>query len=172
MPRGRTKPVQIAPTYVVGLVDGEGCFSVRFNQSQRRRAKVDIGFSVKLRAVDRDVLVSLQRFFGCGGIYIQRDRRPRHSLCYRYEVTATDELNRVIVPFFLRYPFQTQTKREDFILFIQILELVRQKRHLTNEGVEIIRRLKQSMHQGSLDAGNPLVQPYRKVGPTLPTLER
>lgn len=157
MRKGRTKPV-ISPEYIVGLVDGEGCFSVRFNNSQRRRAKVDIGFSVKLRAVDQDVLVLLQYFFGCGGIYIQRDRRPNHSLCYRYEVTAVVELDRIIVPFFLQYPFQTETKREDFVLFAQILELVRQKRHQTDDGIEIIRRLKQAMHQGSLDAGNPLVQ--------------
>lgn len=154
---GRAKPV-LSPDYIVGLVDGEGCFSVRFNNSQRRRAKVDIGFSVKLRAVDRDVLVSLQQSFGCGGIYIQNDRRPRHSLCYRYEVTATEELERIVVPFFMQHPFRTETKREDFVLFVQILKLVRQKRHLSDDGIEIIQRLKKAMHQGSLDAGNPLVQ--------------
>lgn len=167
MPRGRTKPVQLTPAYIVGLVDGEGCFSVRFNQSQRRRAKVDMGFSVKLRAEDRGILVALQRYFRCGGVYIQRDHRPRHRLCYRYEVNGLEDLDRVIVPFFLQHPFLTETKRQDFILFAQILEVVRQKRHLTEEGVEVIRRLKQSMHLGSLDAGNPLVQPYQKVGPAL-----
>ena len=66
--------------YVVGLVDGEGSFAVHFNQSQRRRAKVEPRFCLKLRAEDRVVLDELCEFFGCGRVYIQPDRRPNHSL--------------------------------------------------------------------------------------------
>ena len=48
--------------YVLGLVDGEGCFNVRVNR-QRRRARVELKFSLKLRHQDKEVLDELQRFF-------------------------------------------------------------------------------------------------------------
>ena len=164
MRQGRTKPVRLAPTYIVGLVDGEGCFSVRYNNSQRRRAKVDMGFSVKIRAVDRIVLVRLLEYFKCGGIYIQNDRRPKHALCYRYEVNGKDNLKNVIIPFFKRYPFQTVTKQQDFKLFSQILDLVDKKQHLTDQGLEKIEQLRSKMHLGSPAAGNPLVRSSQEAG--------
>ena len=150
--------MHVEPAYIVGLVDGEGCFSVRFNSSKRRRAKVDMSFSVKLRAIDRDVLDQLRSSFGCGGVYIQRDRRPNHQLCYRYEVTAKRDLSEIIVPFFHRHAFRTTTKQRDFSLFSSILTIVLEKGHRTEEGVKTILTLKQQMHMGSPDAGNPLVR--------------
>lgn len=164
MRQGRTKPKRLAPTYIVGLVDGEGCFSVRLNSSQRRRAKVDMGFSVKIRAVDRIVLFRLLEYFKCGGVYIQNDHRPNHALCYRYEVNGKVNLKNVIIPFFNRYPFLTVTKQRDFKLFSQILDLVVEKQHLTDQGLKKIERLKRQMHLGSPDAGNPLVRSNQEVG--------
>ena len=144
--RGRTKPVRLLPAYIVGLVDGEGCFSVRFNDSKRRRAKVDMGFSVKLKSEDRQILARLQDYFGCGGIYIQRDRRPRHRLCYRYEVTAKVELQRIILPFFSRHPLQTPTKQKDVRIFARVLLKVLRKEHLTERGTKSIATLVRNMH--------------------------
>ena len=66
--------------YVLGLVDGEGSFNVRVNR-QKRRAKVELKFSLKLRHQDKEMLEELQKFFDCGKVYIQRDKRANHSLC-------------------------------------------------------------------------------------------
>ena len=71
--------------YVLGLVEGEGSFNVRVNR-QRRRARVELRFSLKLRHQDKAILYELQKFFECGNVYIQRDKRENHSLCYRFEV--------------------------------------------------------------------------------------
>ena len=49
--------------YVLGLVDGEDSFNVRVNR-QRRRARVELKFSLKLRHQDKDMLEELQKFFG------------------------------------------------------------------------------------------------------------
>src|SRR3989338_7363992 len=85
--------------YVLGLVDGEGSFNARVNR-QRRRAKVELKFSLKLRHQDKEVLDKLQKFFGCGKVYIQRDKRENHSLCYRFEVQNKKEIIEKIIPFF------------------------------------------------------------------------
>jgi hypothetical protein len=61
--------------YVLGLVDGEGSFNVRVNETGRR-ARVELKFSLKLRHQDKEILDELQRFFGCGKVYIQSFRIP------------------------------------------------------------------------------------------------
>jgi hypothetical protein len=144
--------------YVVGLVDGEGCFAVHFNRSQRRRAKVEPRFCLKLKADDRPLLIALSEFFECGKIYIQRDRRPNHSLCYRFEVSNRKELSERVVPFFQQHPLRSPSKQRDFALFQQVLVLLQQDAHQSAGGLEAMERLAAQMHRGSLDALDTLVQ--------------
>lgn len=136
----------LSADYVVGLVDGEGSFAVHLSSSLRRRARVEPRFCVKLRAVDKELLQQLQHFFGCGKVYIQRDHRPRHSLCYRFEVSNRQELREKVIPFFRQHPLRSPSKRTDFELFCQIMTLVEQDVHLTREGLEEIKRLEAQMH--------------------------
>src|SRR3989338_7477589 len=105
----------------LGLVDGEGSFNVRIND-KKRRAKVELKFSLKLRHQDKEVLDELQKFFGCGKVYIQRDKRENHSLCYRFEVQNSKEIIEKIVPFFAQNPPKIQSRKRDFGLFRQIVE--------------------------------------------------
>src|SRR3990167_1980591 len=107
--------------YVLGLVDGEGSFNVRVNR-QRRRARVELKFSLKLRHQDKEVLDALQQFFGCGKVYIQRDKRENHSLCYRFEVQNRKEIMEKIIPFFIQNPPRIQSRKRDFELFRQIVD--------------------------------------------------
>jgi hypothetical protein len=144
--------------YVVGLVDGEGCFAVYLNRSGRRRAKVEPRFCLKLRAEDRPLLDDLQEFFGCGKVYVQRDCRPNHSLCYRFEVSHRRELREKVIPFFEQHPPRSQSKQRDFDLFRRVLLLIGQQAHLAVAGLELIAQLAARMHRGSLDALDTLVQ--------------
>jgi len=149
--------------YVVGLVDGEGSFAIHLNRSQRRRAKVEPRFCLKLRAVDRAILDALQDFFGCGKVYIQRDRRPNHSLCFRFEVSNRLELREKVIPFFQQHPPKFLSKQRDFALFESVMELLARGEHLTTEGLEKIEQLASQMHLGSLDALDTLVQWERGI---------
>jgi hypothetical protein len=149
--------------YVVGLVDGEGSFSVHLNRSQRRRAKVEPRFCLKLRAVDRPILDALLEFFGCGKVYIQRDHRPNHSLCYRFEVSNRSELREKVIPFFEQHPPRFPSEQHDFALFRCVVELIGRDAHRTTEGLQRIEQLVSHMHLGSLDALDALVQWERGV---------
>src|SRR3989344_7948472 len=92
----------LTPDYIVGLVDGEGSFYVRLNKDIRRRNKVELKFSLKLRYQDKEILIQLQQFFGCGKIYFQKDKRPNHTDCYRFEVNNKKDIIEKIIPFFDR----------------------------------------------------------------------
>src|SRR3989338_9103484 len=130
-------------SYVLGLVDGEGSFNVRVND-KKRRARVELKFSLKLRHQDKEMLDELQRFFGCGKVYIQNDKRANHSLCYRFEVQNKKEIIEKIVPFFEQNPPKIQSRKRDFELFRQIAELSQ------NDSVDLdrIEQIKSQMHWG------------------------
>ena len=129
--------------YIIGLVDGEGSFSVRI-PNNKRRAKVELTFSLKLRHHDREILEELKQFFGCGNIYIQRDKRENHSLCYRFEVHNKKEIIERIIPFFEKNSPKIESRKKDFELFKQIAELS-QKDSLD---LEKIQSLKNQLHWG------------------------
>ncbi|MFH0978872.1 MAG: LAGLIDADG family homing endonuclease [Candidatus Woesearchaeota archaeon] len=129
--------------YVLGLVDGEGSFNVMISHN-KRRAKVELKFCLKLRHQDKEVLDELQTFFGCGKVYIQRDKRANHSLCYRFEVQNKKEIVQKIIPFFEKHQPKLPSRKRDFELFRQITEIS------TREPVDLgkIEELKGKLHWG------------------------
>ena len=133
----------LSEDYIVGLVDGEGSFSVRIPNTKRRE-KVELTFSLKLRHQDKEILEELKQFFGCGNIYIQRDKRENHSLCYRFEVHNKKEIIKNIIPFFEKNSPKIQSRKTDFELFKQIVKLSES----ANLDLEKINLLKQQMHWG------------------------
>lgn len=137
--------------YVVGLVDGEGSFTVyvrdpKHNTHRVRRVSVELRFYIKLVEEDKDILYQLQEFFGCGSVYQQKDRRHNHKHCYRYEVFNREDLRNIIIPFFLQHRLRFPSKQHDFELFAQIVELVQKDTHKTEEGLAELHNIKQQMH--------------------------
>lgn len=134
----------IDSNYIVGLIDGEGSFYVRLNSDNRRRNKVEFKFSVKLRYQDKEILEQLQQFFNCGKIYLQKDNRPNHTDCFRFEVNSKKEIVEKIIPFFEKNSPKIQSRKRDFELFKKILELSGKEILEMNE----IQNLKNQMHWG------------------------
>jgi hypothetical protein len=82
-----------------------------------------------------------------GGIgNITKHGKPVYSI----ELLRTTGLNHVIIPHFDKYPLITQ-KRADFILFKQVVDLMKNKKHLTKEGLQQIVNLRASMNLGLSD---------------------
>jgi hypothetical protein len=111
------------PDYIVGLVDGEGSFTVYVRDpklpSKTRRVTVEPKFYIKLIEKDRKILDNLKQYFGCGSVYFQKDSRPNHQNCYRYEVYNRDDLIKIIIPFFKKHQLKFVSKRYDFEIFVK-----------------------------------------------------
>lgn len=143
---------QLPPEYVLGVVDGEGSFTVYVRDTgtsklkHNRRVIVEPKFYIKLVGRDKKILESIQTFFGCGSIYFQKDTRPNHQQCYRYEVYRRDDLQNVIIPFFKKHPPRFATKKNDFLLFVKMMSAISRGEHLTQKGLMRLRELKQQMH--------------------------
>lgn len=125
--------MELNADWVVGFVDGEGCFHV----SIQSHPEMSVGYQVLPEFVvvqhtrDRQILFALKRFFGAGSVRRNHDDRD----CLR--IRKLDSLHSVC-EFFLKHPLRTK-KNVDFRKFRRIVNLMRQKQHLTREGLlEII----------------------------------
>ena len=129
--------------WIVGFVDGEGCFSVSVfkNRTSRSGFQVMPEFVVTQGQKSRDSLERIQKFFGCGAIYINRRYDNHKENIYRYCVRNFKDINEKIIPFFKANPLLTY-KKNDFELFCKVVKMIKMRQHLTADGLTIIRELK------------------------------
>lgn len=145
---GRTKPV-VSKDYVVGLTDGEGCFYVNVWKSSSYKSGygVQMHFHIKMQEKDKPLLEKIKNTLDCGAVYFQKERRINHSQCYRYTVNSQKDIFEKVIPFFKNNELQSVSKKKSFTFFCQIADLVKSGKHLTEIGVEQIRKLKSQMNQ-------------------------
>jgi LAGLIDADG endonuclease len=140
--------------WIIGFVDGEGCFSVGFiRQPDRGKRKgyktgyqVWCEFAVTQGAKSLSVLEDMHQFFGVGNIYLNKRYDNHKEHMYRYVVRKVDDLEKVIIPFFEQYHLNT-SKQYDFEKFAQCLRIIRNGEHLTHKGVADIAMIAQTMNR-------------------------
>ena len=151
---GNQQERPITADWVVGFVDGEGCFSIGVVQQPDRpgrrgyRSGIQIShdFRVPQGARSLNALEELQRFFGTGKIYINRRRDNHREHMYAYSVHKRRDLIDVIIPFFREHPLRTR-KREDFEKFARCVEAMKLDSHLTIDGLIEILEIAQTMNR-------------------------
>ena len=134
-------PIKIG-YYLSGFADGEGSFSA----SLRRRKDHSMGWQVVLTfnvsQKERTVLALFKRYLGCGRLQTRFD-----GISY-YVVSNPISITEKVIPFFKRFDFLSQTKKRNFSIFQQIAELVKEKKHLTPEGLSRIVSLREKLNEG------------------------
>ena len=139
--------------WVVGFVDGEGCFSIGFvKQPDRARRRgyrtgyqVSHSFVVVQGARSVDCLHELRDFFGVGGVSINRRYDNHKEHLHRFIVSARNELLEVVIPFFRTHPLRS-AKRHDFECFARCVEICASGRHLAVPGLIEIAGIAQTMN--------------------------
>jgi LAGLIDADG endonuclease len=144
----------ISTGWVIGFVDGEGCFSIGFNRRMGRESRSDYktGYQVSHRfavtqgASSAVCLEDLHRFFAIGRI-VRNARQDNHREdLLQYRVDRRADLTEVVIPFFREHPLRT-AKRRDFEAFARCVELVSAGRHLDSEGLIEIVEISQTMNR-------------------------
>ncbi len=138
---------RLSSGWVVGFVDGEGCFSVSIyrNPTTTLGWQVRPEFAVAQSASSREVLDMFVEFFGCGKVYRNRRYDDHRQDILRYCVRRRADLTERIIPFFRVHPLRT-AKRDDFEKFVEIVEMMNANRHLTPSGVGDIARIVETMN--------------------------
>ena len=130
------------PHYVVGFVDGEGCFSITFNKNGDRLPEVRLIFEIELREDDREILEKIQELLDCGRIYhLEYARYANWRPHVKLKVSNFKDISEKIIPFFRKYPLQAK-KSLQFEKFCQVAEMIGRKEHLTAEGIKRIQDIK------------------------------
>ena len=141
---------KINPDYIIGLVDGEGSFTVYVRNpsdvSPSQRVRIEPKFYLKLIEKDKKILYQLRDFFGCGSVYFQKDTRLNHQNCYRYEVYNRNDLKLIIIPFFKKHILKFPSKKKDFNIFCKMFSMIDKGAHLRESGLKKLYSLKQHMH--------------------------
>ena len=143
--QGRSRG-RLAPQYVAGFVDGEGCFSVSVHPHPTvrygRRWLIAPCFQVYQHRDHVSILEELRDLFACGHI---RPKGPKSSVL-TYSVYRRRDLESTIIAYFERYPFLV-LKRTDFEKFSEIVRMMQQGLHREDEGFRRIVEIAFSMNQ-------------------------
>jgi hypothetical protein len=132
-------------SYLSGYADGEGCFCVTFNKSNRHKFGWDVrpSFSVSKNHDRSEVLQLFKKHFGCGTI-----RPDRSDKTLKYEVRSVSNLATKVIPHFVNYSLLSN-KRKDFESFTSIVQTMHEGSHLTEEGFEKVVKVAQQLNASS-----------------------
>jgi hypothetical protein len=141
----RELPMELDAQWIVGFVDGEGCFHVGINKHDDMTAGYQVlpEFTVVQHERDVQILHALKSYFRCGVV------RRNHADRMAYRVRKIEHLLECIVPFFEKHQLKSM-KNVDFRKFRRILLMMKAGAHLTAEGVEEIRTIAGQMNRGKL----------------------
>jgi hypothetical protein len=129
--------------WVVGFVDGEGCFFVGINPHPDMTSQFQVlpEFTVVQHERDVQLLHALKAFFGCGVV------RRNHAERMAFRVRRVEHLNDHVIPFFEKHPLKSK-KHLDFLKFRDVLQLMQTGAHLTPDGIAKIRVIASRMNRG------------------------
>jgi hypothetical protein len=121
--------MELSVDWVVGFVDGEGCFHISLNRHDEMTAGYQVlpEFVVVQHERDVQILHALKRFFGAG--VVRRNHGDRFCLRIRKLAALKD-----VCDFFESHPLKTK-KNTDFIKFRKVVALIGNKRHLEKDGL-------------------------------------
>ncbi|MBM3675021.1 MAG: endonuclease [Actinobacteria bacterium] len=124
------------PSYISGYVDGEGCFTVSISPRSTLRVGWEVrpSLSVSQNGDRIEVLLDIQRYFGCGSL-----RPDRSDRTVKWEVRSLPLIVASVIPHFQTYPLLSG-KRNDFEAFADICERMTRGLHREpSELIEIVR---------------------------------
>jgi hypothetical protein len=155
-----------AEQWVVGFVDGEGCFSISVvrNPGCRFGWQVQHEFAVTQAASSRPALELLNEVFGCGRMIEQHRPLDHRQVLLRFSVKRRSELVERVVPFFEANPLRT-AKRADFEQFAHVLQMMQGGAHLSEDGLRTIASITETMNRRQrsryLESSEAIRQPSR-----------
>ena len=126
--------------WLIGFVEGEGSFMVIIQESKSKKTTDNIGlrFVITQHSKDSVLFDNISNYLGCGKCYFSRNE-------VNLIVSTFSDINNKIISLFNKYPL-LGTKKEDYLDFCKVAELIKSKDHLTKQGIENIKRIKSNMN--------------------------
>lgn len=139
--------IKISDDYLYGFIEGEGCFYVGIVPSQDTKNGFQVipFFKVSQNPKGKVILDFLKKRLDCG--YVKpNDKKNSSDKSLAYVVRDIISLKEKVIPFFEEKLF---IKREEFLKFKKIIDLMSDKKHLTAQGFREIIDIAYTMNTGN-----------------------
>lgn len=138
-------PLNLNPHWVSGFVSGDGGFSIiiRPSISYILKQQVSCRFHIAQHIRDIELMNLFSKFFNCGTVYLRKTKTCD------FVVQDINLLISKIIPHFDIYPI-LNLKYKDFICFKKALNIIQSKQHLTQEGLDLIKKFNLEMNSNRL----------------------
>lgn len=131
--------IPLNPNYVSGFTEGDGCFTVNISSTTNQ---VNAIYIIELHKREVPLLSSIQKFFsGAGSINTVLSRDSA-----RFAISRKSDLVNKVLPHFDTYKLQGN-KLKNYLIFKEIVLLINSKVHLTSEGFNKIKLLKEGLNK-------------------------
>jgi LAGLIDADG endonuclease len=151
-------PETFDPFWILGFVEGEGCFYVKTKKLANNKLGFTLFFILSQHSRDRKLLISLIKYLGCG-------RLEETYKIARLVINKFDDIHQILLPFFVKYPLiglkikdLNDWCRVVFILIKIRTDLIKKNLHLTKEGMDEINSIKLGMNSKrylTVNSNNP-----------------
>ena len=131
--------------WLSGFTAGEGCFMINISTAKTNKLGFQVRLCFQLTQHSRDELLmkNLAEFLNCGSIY-SRLRAGKDAIDYK--VLNFENITEIIIPLFKQYPI-LGVKSQDFSDWCKVADLIKQKAHLTIEGLDQIKKIQTNMNR-------------------------
>jgi len=130
----------LSPGWLAGFTSAEGSFMIRVLNSPKHKLnkKVQLEFNLTQHARDEELMKVIASYFGAGSISLNRNASV-------YRVVNFTELTNKILPLFKDNLIEG-IKYYDYLDFLKAVDLIKENKHLTLEGLEEIQKIKNGMN--------------------------
>ena len=130
------------PEWIAGFTSWEGCFFVQVRKhSDGPGYQIQLIFKVSQHFRDEQIMKNLIEYFDCGNIYKDKDG------IINYRVQRFSYIDKIILPFFSKHRIWG-VKFIDYLDWCKAAELIKNKDHLTESGLDQLRKIKVGMNRG------------------------
>ena len=147
--------------YLLGIVDGEGCFSISIKRDKGTKFgyAIDPVFHVTQSSENREVLELLKEALSCGRI----EKKSGQPGTLVFVVDNRRLLKEKIIPFFERYGLIA--KKKEFEAFKEVVERLERKEHSTYEGFMNLLKFvlsKRKRRKGKIKYGREILEKIKR----------
>lgn len=127
-------------SWLAGFTSAEGSFMIRILNSPEHRLnkKVQLEFNLTQHSRDEKLMILISEYFNSGTTYLNKNT-------FVFRVVNFNELTEKIIPFFNKNLVQG-IKYFDYLDFLKAVDIIKEKKHLTKEGLDYIQNIKNGMN--------------------------
>lgn len=129
--------------FLAGFVEGEGSFNISLRRKADYKVSWQVVMSFNVSQKDPMLLYLLQKQLGCGIIKVRKIDN-----LYSLDVTTPADIIQKVIPYFQKYPVQSDSKKKNFSIFCDIAELMEKGEHRNQSGLRKILQLREEINEG------------------------